>query len=353
MKSLKHGNRKPTQKEIAELSGVSVSTVSMVMRGEGNISEKVKARILDIADSLGYEKKPNSGVGKAPIYITLIEYESFDYQWNFIKPFLLNISKELRKRNIYTIIHHLDTENPNLEELRAGITDSRSRAVCSIHFYDQGFLNQIRSTLDIPVVILNNSVFQETFPAVCVDDFQGMYNGTSYLIQKQHKHFLYFDYFRKDLPAIVADRYLGFHKAIMENRIPFSDEHQRITFQLNGFKPIREAIKEKLQEHPETTAIVFHDDYLASCVLPSIEKLGYNFPDDLSVIAPGDTLDFDQAFSPKLTTIQIDTTLMGKMAADLVIQHLENPAVPRQNTKVIPRIIERGSCGFALPAKQT
>jgi len=341
---MKQKIKRPTLKDIAEMSDVSISTVSMVMRGNGNISSEVVNRILSIAHRLGYEKRENRDVLKSPLYITLIEYESFEYQWNFIKPFMLHVSHELRKANVHTIFHHLDSEKPDLEELENSIKNSGSKAICSIHYYNEKFFDRLKQKFSVDIVLLNNSVFQEKFSAVCVDDFQGMYNGTSYLINKNHKNFLYFDYNRTDLPAIVADRYLGFKKAMEEYSIPFNEKEQRRTIRLDDFVQIKSIIKNRLIELPDTTAIVFHDDYQASWGIPVIQEIGKSIPDDISVIAPGDTLDFHQPFSPKLTTIQIDTARMGRIAAELSLQHLRNPLTTYHSVKVIPQIVERGSC---------
>jgi LacI family transcriptional regulator len=47
---------KVTQKDIARLAGISTSTVSMVMRGKGNISNKIRSKIMRIAEEGGYQK---------------------------------------------------------------------------------------------------------------------------------------------------------------------------------------------------------------------------------------------------------------------------------------------------------
>ena len=334
-------NKKPTLKDIATLADVSISTVSMVLRRDGSISSDVARKVFQIAEELGYQKK-NVTLFDDAKFVTVIEYESFDYQWNFIKPFLLSMSEELRTHNIFPIIHHLDTKNPNMEELEKAIINSGSSAVCTIHFYDKEFMLKLQQK-GIPVIMLNNNIFQDDFSSVCVDDFQGAYNGTSYLIQKGHRNILYFEYQRDELPSCVIDRFLGFKKAADEYRIGFTDS-QRITIDLDDFPSLNVIIKEKLIEFPETTAIFFHDDYLASWSIPIIKNLGIDIPGSISLVAPGDTLDFNQPFTPKFTTIKIDTYSMGNHAARLIAEHIKNPAIKYQNFKLTPQIVERGSC---------
>src|SRR3954463_11540598 len=51
-------SQRPTIVDVAALSGVSKSTVSNVLRGEGRVSEATRARVLDSIEALGY--RPNS-----------------------------------------------------------------------------------------------------------------------------------------------------------------------------------------------------------------------------------------------------------------------------------------------------
>lgn len=338
------GKKKPTLKDIASIGDVSVSTVSMVLRGDKSISADVSQRVLQIASELGYERKHKQNI--KPRFVTVIEYESFDYQWNFIKPFLFNLSDELRHSNVFSIIHHLDTERQDVSGLEKAIFDSGSIAVCSIHYFNNSLFNHMQKS-GLPVIVLNNNVFQEEFSSVCVDDFQGSYNGTSYLIQKGHRNFLYFDYHREFLKACVVDRYFGFKKAVDEYAVPFTEE-QRITMNLKKINGGSNIVIDSIKKNPETTAIFFHDDYLASKFIPAMKNKGIKIPEDISIIAPGDTLDFSQAFTPQFTTLKIDTAMMGKMAADLILEQINNPASGPQHLKVIPQIIERGTCS-SLP----
>ena len=104
---------KLTQKDIARKAGVSTSAVSMVMRGKGNISNKIRSKIMKIAEEGGYKKpalkEQEQGVSR---YIMVLEWESFEYQWNFIKPFMVNLSDSLIHDNFYPIFYHIEKKTP-------------------------------------------------------------------------------------------------------------------------------------------------------------------------------------------------------------------------------------------------
>ena len=254
---------KLTQKELAKLAGVSTSTVSMVMRGTGNISDKIRSKIFDIAKEKGYLKRPkNNGEikSKLPVYIMVLEYESFDYQWNFIKPFLLNLGEALIRDAYFPIFYHIEKNTPE-ETIENAVLASGCQGICSIHYYNNNLFKRLKNQ-GVSVVILNNNMFQKEFSAVCVDDFQGVYNGVSYLVEKGHRNILYFDYIRPDLEACVTDRYFGFRKAVEEYRLPFrNNDFNRITLVLEDKKKLLQSFHQVIEGNPDTTAKVFHDDY--------------------------------------------------------------------------------------------
>jgi LacI family transcriptional regulator len=331
---------KLTQKDIARKAGVSTSAVSMVMRGKGNISNKIRSKIMKIAEEGGYKKpalkEQEQGVSR---YIMVVEWESFEYQWNFIKPFMVNLSDSLIHDNFYPIFYHIEKKRP-AEVLEQAIISSNCSGICSIHYFNKTLFSRLEKA-GISVVLLNNNIFQNDFSAVCVDDFQGVYNGVSYLVEKGHKNILYFDYIRPDLEACVTDRYFGFRKAAEEYSIR---SHERITLVLENKQELYQTLHTTLEENPDTTAIVFHDDYLAAWGIPELERMGLKIPEDISVIAPGDTLNFNEPFTPQFTTIQIDTGTMGKLASQLIEEKIRNAQSEVKHLKVTPVIVERGSC---------
>ncbi len=333
-------NIKLTQKDIAQLAGVSASTVSMVMRGKGSISDKMRSRILQIAEEKGYQKPaPRDGDINPPRYIMVLEWESFEYQWNFIKPFLLNLSESLIEDNFYPIFYHIEKNLPP-ELLEQAILSSQCSGICSIHYFNKSLFSRLEKA-GISVVLLNNNIFQNEFSAVCVDDFQGIYNGVSYLVEKGHRDILYFDYIRPDLEACVTDRYFGFRKAAEEYDL---NNQERITLVLENKQELFQTLHRTLENNPGTTAIVFHDDYLAAWGIPELERMGLHIPEDISVIAPGDTLNFSEPFSPQFTTIQIDTATMGKLASQLLEEKIRYAESEVKHLKVTPTIVDRGSC---------
>ena len=154
------------------------------------------------------------------------------------------------------------------------------------------------------------------------------------------------EYFRPDIPSVVADRFIGFRKAVEEQGVNFTDEN-RITIDLYDMDSLFQKLKRvflEAQQRPKPTAIFAHDDYLAARIIVVLNKLGLKVPEDVSIIAPGDTLDYNQPFIPRITTMRIDTEMLGKLAGEMMVQRLSGAINSIQVLKVKQHLIDRGSC---------
>jgi len=92
------------------------------------------------------------------------------------------------------------------------------------------------------------------------------------------------------------------------------------------------------------SALFVHDDYLAARVIVALNEIGLFIPEDISIIAPGDTLDYNQPFIPRITTMSIDTDMLGRLSGQIMIERLNGNLKTSQVLKVKQRLIKRGSC---------
>ncbi len=107
------------------------------------------------------------------------------------------------------------------------MVDAGVGAVFALQMSDGAVFSELRSR-GIHVVVINNSGFQDRFHSVCVDDFQGAYEGTLPRWPSATARWHSFEYARPESPNVVVDRFIGFRKALDEHRLGFSPE-KRIT----------------------------------------------------------------------------------------------------------------------------
>jgi LacI family transcriptional regulator len=329
-------------KDIARKARVSVATASLVLSGKGRISEEVRGRVRDTAEALGYRARRPARIGAVSTSsVGILHAEDRQYEWNFIRPTILELERSMRQRGHVPVLIAADSrgEPGNVVKHVAG---AGVGAVFTLQMSNGDVFAALRER-GIQVVVINHSGYQARFHSVCVDDFQGAYEGASFLLSLGHRSLAFVEYARPEAPNVVADRFIGFRKALEEHRVSFSPD-RRITVPFVDGKKLEKKLAALFAKPEKPTAIFAHDDYLALFVFQALGKLGLSIPKDVSLVAPGDVLDYSLPLAPQITTMRIDTTLLGKIAANLMFDHVRNTDPDVQVLKVKEQLVRRGSC---------
>jgi DNA-binding LacI/PurR family transcriptional regulator len=336
---------KPKLQNVAEQAKVSLTTASLALSGKGRISAAVRERVANAALKIGYRRRESRGsvesVTPGTIVILLPVDDTWAHIFYFIRPIIVEIERGLIRGGFYPVL--LPTfYSSDAEDMVAKILANGAKAVFSIHYGNEKLFRHLED-MAIPVVVVMNNNFQDTLYSVCVDDFQGAYEGCLHLLRLGHTSIGYMDYPRPELPAIVVDRFFGFRKALEEYSVPFNPD-LRLTTDLHGREALRAGLRTLFSLPQKPTAFFVHDDYFAARVIAELSGMGMRVPDDVSIIAPGDVLDYNEPFVPQITTMRINTALMGQISADLIINRLRRNPEDIHVLKVKQQLVDRGSC---------
>lgn len=337
---------KPTLKDIAQACGVSTATVSMVLSGKGSISAEMSALIKRTAQSLGYKRrKGRKDRGPSFKYVCILQWEDAPYLWHFSQPFVLQIERTLVSEGFRPIIIH---KLPELSDLALynEIKTARAGAVFSVHYQNPALFDQLEED-GVPVILVNNSNFQDRYWSVLTDDIQGSYEGTKLLLRLGHRNLAYGEYERVEAISVVKDRFFGFKRALDEANLPFPEE-RRISVDLSdqdARSQLYQRLKDLLLDAPEpVTALFAHDDYFGAILHKVLTDLGLRVPEDVSILCPGDVMDYSEPFFPRLTTMQIDRPLMTSIAWNLLLNRLISETERPKVIKTKMHLVDRGSC---------
>lgn len=336
-------------RDVAERAGVSLTTASLALAGKGRISREVRERVAAAAEGLDYRQgRPGGsrsfGRPGAVRYVAILHRRDRDYEWNFVRPIILHFQSLLLEHGYVPVVLPA-TVDESPSALFDTVTGSGVGAVVSIHYGNAEVFARLENR-GIPVIMVNNSNYQDRFFSVCVADFEGAYEGTLYLTRLGHREILYVEYARPDFPGVLADRFFGFRKALDEHGIPFRPEH-RITVQLGEARELADKLQAAFSAARRPTGIFAHDDYLAAHVVSALHTMRLRVPEDVSIIAPGDVLDYREPFVPQITTMRINTALLGKYAFNLLLERLRGGVEDVHVLKVKQHLIKRGSCAKA------
>lgn len=329
--------------DVAERVGVSLATASLALSGKGRISVEVRERIQAVADQLGYRARGGQRVRpwSTQGLVGILHLDDRGHEWNFMRPILLELERAMLREGYAPVMIPVSVLTSAEQPLRV-VEACGLCAVFSVQFGDEELFEDLERH-GILLVMVNNSNFQDRHYSVCVDDFQGAYEGTQYLISLGHRTIAFVEYERPDMPALMADRFVGFKKALDENQLMFSSD-QRITIPFMDSARLVKRLGSLFTRPGRPTAIFAHDDYLGLYVISALRELGLRVPQEVSLIAPGDVLDYSLPGQPRITTMRINTSLLGRTAANLMLERFRHDHEEVHVLKVKEQLVKRESC---------
>ena len=196
----------------------------------------------------------------------------------------------------------------------------------------------------LPLVMINAKYEEINSAYVIMDDVEGGYALTKYLIQMGHRDIAgIFKY--DDLQGV--NRQQGYMKALSEFGIDCKDEYLlKYATVEEEFLPY-EFVSNLLRRGNKPTAIVCYNDQTAFYVMQAVRDAGLKVPEEISVVGYDDS-DIATATEMKLTTVKHPKSEMGKRVARFLINIIENseekpyhiykPELIVRNSATIPKV---------------
>jgi LacI family transcriptional regulator len=330
-----------TIKDIAREAEVSVTTVSNVIHGRSSrVAPKTISRINAIIDRNHYT--PNlsarSLVNKTSRIIGVINHLFRSQAVSFLQdPFhgalLGGIEKAIQKRGYYMMIRTVADE----QELFSLFNNWNLDGVILTGLFNDAFFERLLET-DKPLVLLDSYVRNKKVFNIGLDDFQGGFMATEYLIKKGHLNIAFASPFFHDEEGVVKERFRGYKTCLKKHGVPFNEENvyqQDITVE-EGIE-----IGWKLCRRPDVTAVFATADILAAGVIVGLAQNGRRVPEDVSIIG-FDDLFFSRILTPPLTTIHQNIEERGRIAANTMMDYLEGKKTASRIVTPI-KLVERSS----------
>jgi DNA-binding LacI/PurR family transcriptional regulator len=324
-------------KDIAYHAGVSVMTVSKVMRDAPDISAGTKARVKLLAQQMGYV--PDSSAQSLRTRTSRLLGLVISSIANPVFPrMLLAIEERAHEMGYDLLVAH--TLNSEVREA-ACIQRLLSRRVDGLFLYPVYRLRpdapiyQALQTRGVPVVILGHaSPFCSQFVTVETDDLIASYAATQHLLHLGHKRIAYFA--GPQAAPWAQERFEGYRRALRESGIDLDD---RLVFQSgNTIEDGEKAALQFINEAPAATAIQAVTDLVAIGSANMLLNQGVRIPEDLSIMGFGNLLT-SEYFRVPLSTVRQPKFRLGIAAMDAMVKLLrgERPETRRLKAEVVAR----------------
>jgi len=332
---------RPTLKDVAQMAGVTSATVSYVISGKRPISDETKKRVEDAIKALDYVPDLNArGLSMRDsklIGVVVPQTEPGErlmFQNTFYSEVLGSIEYYARLKGYHIIISATDANESYLTLAKKRNLDG----IIVIGMYPDDFYQQMKKT-KIPIVLIDSYCNDHYYHNIRIDDAYGSYIATKCVLDSGHSKIAFFSGQLKE-DGVMKKRLLGYQEALEEYGIAFDKNYifeGQIQYQ-SGIDMAKRFHKSNI----EATAIVAAADILAIGVMKGLYDLGVKVPEDISIIG-FDDLEISQYLTPGLTTIRQQISLKGQKAVELLLKHIENPNLSKQEEILPLQLVERGS----------
>lgn len=327
----------PTIKEIASIAGVSANTVSRALRDESGVSPETRQLIKKIANQIGYERNVLASHLRTQQNRT-IGVIIIDNSNPFYAEVLKGIETGCKARGYQILIYNTQGDYAMEEQAIRLMFSYRVRGITIDPVPNRGE-DHIRLLQERKFPFVLASHYYPGIPTnwVGYDDYQVGNTLGELLIEKGHREILFFGGYPGD--STYDDRFSGFSAALRSHGLEPRPE-QVANFQVDSDTAYRR-MKLLLASPGKFTAVLAYNDVAALAALKAIKEESLRVPDDLA-LAGVDNIAMTDLVDPGLTTMHLPKQEAGQVAAELLIDCIEN-RTPDRRIMLKPNLIVRGS----------
>jgi DNA-binding LacI/PurR family transcriptional regulator len=331
--------------DVAREADCSIATVSLVLNGSGRIGEVTREKVNEVIKRMGYQ--PNT----AGRNLRLQRTDTIGLMFNpspskiFKNIFYIEMMEGLEETFYQNSLSLL--LGSGREELAVGNLPKfmRTGAVDALILMGQFPDNDLEVLLDTrtPVFLLDS--FHPHLAVECLtsDGYSGAGKALDHLVDLGHSRIAMLAY---DGPEYnIASRISGFQASVRRHGLDPLGCPVINQFKFNDELP---AIFDRLLVGPERpTALICINDTLAVYVTDHLmTERGISVPSQISVIGFDDD-SIARQHRPSISTVRIDSHLLGQKGAEMVMERLKDPAMPLRKIILPVEFVARESTGPA------
>ena len=332
--------RQRTIREIAQLAGVSIATVSRVVNGSGYVSEKTRSAVESVIREHGYTANRTarglSGGRTGLVGVTVPRIHPA-----YFSLIVAGVAEALYEHDMRIVLcptlHEHAREVSLLERLMHGTTD------CGLLVLPEESSSELRTLMNHGyrfVVVDPRKRIDERVPTVSANHSSGADQATRHLLDLGHRRIGAITGPRGTMAT--EERQRGYHAALAAAGVlPDPQLVIESNFDIDGGRRAAAALLD-LADPP--TAIFAFNDPLAIGAMQAALARNLRIPQDLSVVGFDDTAEAELV-TPALTTVRQPLAEMGRMAVSLLTRLLENHRFEALHVELATQLIIRASSG--------
>lgn len=343
---IKADGRSPSRmtiRQVAELAGVSIATVSRVINGHSDVSRQTRAAVQRVIREHGYQPGPRPRPGRTGLIGVTVPLIHPGY----FAEILSGAAEALYEHDMRAVLgptrHSRTRETSLVERLADGEADGAILVLPEESDQELAAL----AAHGFPFVIVDpRTEVAEGIPVVCAAHSSGATQATRHLLALGHRRI-----------GVVAgphgwlateERLRGYQAALAgAGVLPDPNLVEHGNFRIDGG---REAATALLSLPDPPTAIFAFNDSMAIGAMHAAAARGLRVPNDVSVVGFDDTIEATIAV-PALTTVRQPLAELGRTAVSLLLRQIENWRLEPLRLELATKLILRDSTATARPAQ--
>jgi len=328
-----------TLQDVAQEAGVSVSTVSRVMNQPDLVHPDTRDQVEDAIDTLDYSpsrvarrlrsKKKQTGL----LGLVIPDIQN---------PFFADVSRgveDVARANDYAVLFSNADEDPAKQKIAVDTlrTEDVSGVIVPPVSTDDPSVKRLLDA-DIPVVCVDRRLEDARVDTIVSDNENGAYRATKHLIDAGHRRIGFIG----GIPHISTseERLRGYKRALRDFDVPVET---RLIREGDSRRESSEALTRDLMESERPpTGLVTGNNLTTLGALSVLNVEGYRIPEDVALVGYDD-IPWAMALNPPPTVISQPGYEMGKRAAEVLLQRLDEPDRSSTVITLQPELIVRQS----------
>ncbi|NUR86714.1 MAG: LacI family DNA-binding transcriptional regulator [Nonomuraea sp.] len=308
---------RPTLEAVAALAGVGRGTVSRVINGSPNVSEKARDAVQQAIQELGYvpNRAARALVTRRTDTVALVVSESelrvFDEP--YFAGTIRGIGSALSETGLQLILAMAQSREEH-ERLETYLTSQHVDGVLLLSLHGADPLPGRLEDMGVPTVLGGRPVGLDPYSYVDMDNRAGARQAVKHLAGLGRGRIAAIAG-PQDM-AVGVDRLAGYRDVVLPAGLP-----EIVAFGDFSEETGARAMQDLLAEHPDVDAVFAASDPMAMGAMRVLRAEGRGVPGDVAVVGFDDSKAAAHT-EPPLTTVHQPTELMGRQMAQLLIARI-------------------------------
>ena len=321
-------------KDLADMLGVSIATVSRALRGSHEVGEEMKQKVKELAKKLNYRPNPfaQSLRKEAPRIIGVVVPNLVTHYYAAV---LDGIEDYARQKGYSVFSSNSHEDHVREEQAIDNFISLHVEGIIACLAQDTVDYSHFREIHDmgIPLVFFARTCLPDLFSQVVANGDIAAQEATQHLIDNGCRRIAFVG--GPNHLDMVKRRKHGYLEALRDSRIPI--ERELVACGKIDFDVAREATIRLLQSPNPPDAILAFNDIITYAAFDAIKSLDLKIPDDVAIMGftDGDSAAF---VTPKLSAIMDQAHLQGAKACELLLRNIAGDQ--KIYREVIPMILK-------------